>query len=117
LRVSNENAEVIVEVNQSGQLDLRQTFATLAKTHNINHIWVEAGATLAKSLLEEQLVDELVLYLAPKIMGSDGRGLFGAFGLTDMQQVLELDMKDCRLVGADVRLVAVPKPIESKRKD
>ena len=117
LRVSNENAEVTVEVNQSGQLDLRQTFATLAKTHNINHIWVEAGATLAKSLLEEQLVDELVLYLAPKIMGSDGRGLFGAFGLTDMQQVLELDIKDCRLVGSDVRLVAVPKPIESKRKD
>jgi len=71
LRVSNENAEVIVEVNQSGQLDLRQTFATLAKTHNI----------------------------------------------TDMQQVLELDIKDCRLVGSDVRLVAVPKPIESKRKD
>lgn len=117
LRVSEENAEVTVEVNQSGQLDLRQTFATLAKTHNINHIWVEAGATLAKSLLEEQLVDELVLYLAPKIMGSDGRGLFGAFGLTDMQQVLDLDITDCRLVGSDVRLVAVPKPIESKRKD
>ncbi|MBD0784904.1 bifunctional diaminohydroxyphosphoribosylaminopyrimidine deaminase/5-amino-6-(5-phosphoribosylamino)uracil reductase RibD [Vibrio sp. Y2-5] len=117
LRVSEENAEVTVDVNQSGQLDLRQTFATLAKTHNINHIWVEAGATLAKSLLEEQLVDELVLYLAPKIMGSDGRGLFGAFGLTDMQQVLDLDITDCRLVGSDVRLVAVPKPIESKRKD
>jgi len=109
LTVSTENADINVDLNSNGQLDLRQTLATLAKTHNINHIWVEAGATLAKSLLEEQLVDELVLYLAPKIMGSDGRGLFGALGLTDMQQVLDLDIKDCRLVGSDIRIVAVPK--------
>ncbi|MFV0447184.1 MAG: bifunctional diaminohydroxyphosphoribosylaminopyrimidine deaminase/5-amino-6-(5-phosphoribosylamino)uracil reductase RibD [Vibrio sp.] len=117
LRVSDENADVTVAVNGQGQLDLRQTLVTLAKTHNINHIWVEAGATLAKSLLQEQLVDELVLYLAPKIMGSDGRGLFGALGLTDMQQVMDLEIKDCRLVGADIRIVALPKSTDSKRKD
>ncbi len=109
LRVSDENADVLVELNSNNQLDLPHTLTTLATVHNINHIWVEAGATLAKSLLEEQLVDELILYLAPKLMGSDGRGLFGALGLTNMDQVPELDIQDCRMVGSDIRIVAVPK--------
>ncbi len=117
LRVGAENADVIVELDQNNQLDLAQTFSTLAQEHNINHIWVEAGANLAKSLLEQQLVDELVLYLAPKIMGSDGRGLFGALGLTDMQQVLDLDIKDCRMVGSDIRIVAVPRAMTRNRKE
>lgn len=109
LRVSDDNADVLVELNPNNQLDLRHTLTTLAKVHNINHIWVEAGATLAKSLLEQELVDELILYLAPKLMGSDGRGLFGALGLTSMDQVPELDIQDCRMVGSDIRIVAVPK--------
>lgn len=109
LRVSEDNSDVMVELKSSNQLDLRQTLATLAKVHNVNHVWVEAGATLAKSLLEEQLVDELILYLAPKLMGSDGRGLFGSFGLTNMKQVPELDIQDCRMVGPDIRITAVPK--------
>ncbi len=38
------------------------------------------GSQLAQSLIEQKLVDEIILYLAPKLMGSDGRGLFGALG-------------------------------------
>ncbi|UHJ59562.1 bifunctional diaminohydroxyphosphoribosylaminopyrimidine deaminase/5-amino-6-(5-phosphoribosylamino)uracil reductase RibD [Vibrio furnissii] len=106
LRVANQDADVCVALDEHGQLNLREVLGALAKHHNINHIWVEAGATLAKSLLEQDLVDELVMYLAPKIMGSDGRGLFGALGLTDMQQVLALNIQDCRMVGPDIRVVA-----------
>ena len=51
-------------------------------------------------------MDELVLYLAPKIMGSDGRGLFGTLGLESMAEVIELDIQDIRQVGQDIRLVA-----------
>ncbi|QXO17973.1 MULTISPECIES: bifunctional diaminohydroxyphosphoribosylaminopyrimidine deaminase/5-amino-6-(5-phosphoribosylamino)uracil reductase RibD [Vibrio] len=108
LRVAEQDAEVCVAVNKEGQLDLAQALSALAKQHNINHIWVEAGATVAKSLLQQQLVDELILYLAPKVMGSDGRGLFGALGLTDMQQVLDVKIQDCRMVGPDIRIVATP---------
>lgn len=93
-------------VNANGQLDLDAIFGELAQQHGINHIWVEAGATLASSLLKQGLVDELVLYLAPKLMGSDGRGLFGALGLDAMEQVIDLDIRDLRLVGRDLRLVA-----------
>jgi len=58
--------------------------------------------------LEEQLVDELILYLAPKLMGSDGRGLMGALGLTSMSDVIDLEIKDVRQVGVDIRIVAKP---------
>lgn len=109
LRVAQQQADVCVELDQQGRLDLRQTLARLAQQQNVNHVWVEAGATLAKALLKEKLVDELIVYLAPKVMGSDGRGLFGALGLTEMAQVLELDIKDCRMVGPDLRLTATLK--------
>ncbi|WP_158117152.1 bifunctional diaminohydroxyphosphoribosylaminopyrimidine deaminase/5-amino-6-(5-phosphoribosylamino)uracil reductase RibD [Vibrio cincinnatiensis] len=109
LRVAQQQAEVCVALDPQGRLDLRQTLATLAQQENINHLWVEAGPTLAKTLLEEKLVDELIIYLAPKIMGSDGRGLFGALGLTEMGQVLELNINDCRMIGPDLRLTATLK--------
>ncbi|RTZ16098.1 bifunctional diaminohydroxyphosphoribosylaminopyrimidine deaminase/5-amino-6-(5-phosphoribosylamino)uracil reductase RibD [Vibrio aquaticus] len=92
--------------NDQQQIDLNQTFAALVKEHNINHLWVEAGATLASSLIKDNLVDELILYFAPKIMGSDSRGLFGALGLESMADVIDLDIKDVRQVGPDIRIVA-----------
>lgn len=95
-----------VPYNSAGLLDLQATFEQVSKSHHINHIWVEAGATLARSLIQEGLIDEVILYLAPKIMGSDGRGLFGALGLEDMQDVLELDILDVRHIGPDLRVTA-----------
>jgi diaminohydroxyphosphoribosylaminopyrimidine deaminase/5-amino-6-(5-phosphoribosylamino)uracil reductase len=104
--------EVSVPLDTLGLLDLKETLSTLSKQHDINHIWVEAGATLARSLIEQQLVDEIVLYLAPKLMGSDGRGLFGALGLENMSDVLELHITDLRQVGSDIRVVACLKQKE-----
>lgn len=88
------------------RIDLNATFETLAQQHNVNHLWVEAGATLASSLIKNKLVDELIVYLAPKIMGCDGRGLLGALGLESMEQAIELDIQDVRQVGKDIRIVA-----------
>ncbi len=71
-----------VEVGGTQQgLALKTALSQLAKEQEINHLWVEAGATLAGSLLKENLVDEIVLYIAPKLIGSDGRGLFANLGL------------------------------------
>lgn len=107
LRVAEQDADLTVPLTDEGQLDLKALFSQLP-SHHIDHIWVEAGATLASSLLKQQLVDELVIYLAPKLMGSDGRGLMGALGLTDMCDVIDLEIKDVRQVGADIRIVAQP---------
>lgn len=90
-----------------GQIDLSALMDTLAG-HDINHIWVEAGAGLAGALLAAGMVDELILYQAPKLMGSDSRGLVDLRGLTAMAQVPELIISDVRMVGPDIRITARP---------
>lgn len=107
LRVAGNNADIEVPVSNEG-LDLEVLFSKLP-AHNIDHVWVEAGATLAKSLIEAKLVDELILYLAPKLMGSDGRGLMGALGFNSMSEVIDLDITDLRMIGPDIRIVAKPR--------
>lgn len=104
--IVSEQGDMTPKINNQQQIELRETLAELASLHNINHVWVEAGATLASSLIRADLVDELILYLAPKIMGSDGRGLLGALGLEEMADVIELDIKDVRQIGNDIRIVA-----------
>ncbi|MEZ9230447.1 bifunctional diaminohydroxyphosphoribosylaminopyrimidine deaminase/5-amino-6-(5-phosphoribosylamino)uracil reductase RibD [Vibrio amylolyticus] len=114
LKIFNTPGDLI-RVGQSGEItpkviqqriDLSSTFQELVNSHNINHLWVEAGATLARSLIQDELVDELILYLAPKLMGSDGRGLFGALGLESMTETHELAIQDLRQIGPDIRIVA-----------
>ncbi|WP_076586464.1 bifunctional diaminohydroxyphosphoribosylaminopyrimidine deaminase/5-amino-6-(5-phosphoribosylamino)uracil reductase RibD [Vibrio ostreicida] len=104
--VVSEHGDVPLYLNERQQIDLRSTLSELATKHNIQHVWVESGATLASSLIRENLVDELIIYLAPKIMGSDGRGLLGALNLDSMSDVIQLDLKDVRKVGGDLRIRA-----------
>jgi len=108
IRVAAENADLCIATNVQGQLDLSALMVELADQQQVNHLWVEAGATLAGSLLSEKLVDEIVLYLAPKLMGSDGRGLFAALGLTEMSDVIDLNITEITQVGADIRITAQP---------
>ncbi len=107
--VVGEKGDISASLGPNGQISLSALFAELAKAHNIQHIWVEAGASLASSLLQEQLVDELIIYLAPKLMGGDSRGIFAGLGLTKMTEVPELEFQDVRQVGADIRIIATPK--------
>jgi diaminohydroxyphosphoribosylaminopyrimidine deaminase/5-amino-6-(5-phosphoribosylamino)uracil reductase len=86
-------------------LDLVSLFMLLAK-RNINSVLVEAGPQLCGALIEKGLVDELVLYQAPKLLGDEGRGLFHLPGLTRLFQAPALTISDVRLVGHDIRLTA-----------
>jgi len=74
----------------------------------VNEVHVEGGAELAASLLAEQLVDELVLYQAPLVLGTDARALVALQGLTSMEQRLEFQYTDIAQVGCDVRLTLKP---------
>ncbi|MEE9304239.1 MAG: bifunctional diaminohydroxyphosphoribosylaminopyrimidine deaminase/5-amino-6-(5-phosphoribosylamino)uracil reductase RibD [Thiotrichaceae bacterium] len=88
-------------------LPLRKVLESLAK-REINDIHVEAGATLCGALIQEGLVDELIIYMAPHIMGSDARGLLNLPGLERMQDKIHLDIKDIRAIGSDWRIIARP---------
>ncbi|TKB49237.1 bifunctional diaminohydroxyphosphoribosylaminopyrimidine deaminase/5-amino-6-(5-phosphoribosylamino)uracil reductase RibD [Ferrimonas sediminicola] len=88
------------------KLDLHALVAELAE-RQINTVMVEAGASLAGAFLSAGLWDELILYQAPKMMGSDGRGVVNLPELAEMTQVPEFQFKDVRRVGADLRLTLV----------
>lgn len=102
------NAEVeecVLPLTAAGKLDLNALMLELGR-RQINQLWVEAGAQLCGALLQAQLVDELVLYQAPKLMGSKARGLFDFAEFTDMEQVINLQWQDVRQIGEDLKLTA-----------
>ena len=88
-----------------GQVDLPAVLQDLAQ-RGINEVLVEAGRTLNGALLQAGLVDELVLYLAPKLLGDAARGLADLGELTQLQQGVALKWQDMRQVGGDLRIVA-----------
>jgi diaminohydroxyphosphoribosylaminopyrimidine deaminase/5-amino-6-(5-phosphoribosylamino)uracil reductase len=90
-----------------GRLDLHKVMGWLAGLQ-ANEVHVEAGATLCGALLNSKLVDEIVVYVAPHIMGCGARGLFNIPGLEHMADRIRLDIKDVRHVGKDLRVTAVP---------
>ena len=72
----------------------------------MNEIHVEAGYKLNGSLLEEGLVDEIVIYLAPHLLGDAARGMFHLPELKELSARRELDLHEVRTVGADIRIIA-----------
>lgn len=98
-------ASIIVLRSKAGRVDLRDLMDELVR-REMNEIHVEAGPTLNGALLEAGLVDELVVYLAPHLLGDRARGMFALPELVDLADRRELDVKDVRTVGADIRVIA-----------
>ena len=71
-----------------------------------NEVWVEAGARLNGALLDAGLIDELVIYLAPQVLGADGRGMFAIEPLASLEDRFELEYQEVRKVGKDLRIRA-----------
>jgi diaminohydroxyphosphoribosylaminopyrimidine deaminase/5-amino-6-(5-phosphoribosylamino)uracil reductase len=93
-------------------LDLRALMAQLAQ-REINEVQVEAGATLGGALLRAGLVDEVLLYLAPVLLGDAGRPLFAGLGVDSMDARLGMELVDTRRIGPDLRLLLRPKAPEA----
>ena len=86
------------------KVDLRAMLSDLA-LREVNEIHVEAGYKLNGSLVREGLVDDFLVYLAPKLMGQ-GRDMANFGPLTDLSQALSLEFKSTAMVGPDLRLIA-----------
>jgi diaminohydroxyphosphoribosylaminopyrimidine deaminase/5-amino-6-(5-phosphoribosylamino)uracil reductase len=72
----------------------------------MNEVHVEAGHKLNGSLLREGLVDELLVYLAPRVLGDSARGMFNLAELTALEQGPALEITSVERVGPDVRMLA-----------
>lgn len=102
-----ENVEQLALPQHNGGIDLVALMVALGK-RQINSVWVEAGANLAGALLKTGVVDELIVYLAPKLLGDDARGLCVLPGLSQLSQAPEFEIIDVRQIGSDLRLRLKP---------
>jgi diaminohydroxyphosphoribosylaminopyrimidine deaminase/5-amino-6-(5-phosphoribosylamino)uracil reductase len=103
-RLSGLGADVRCLANDAGKVDLDAMVRDLAG-RGINELHVEAGHKLNGSLLRAGLVDELLVYLAPKMLG-EGRGMAQLGPLAQLEQALAFQWVSCTMVGSDVRLMA-----------
>lgn len=122
-KIFEDNAKVLIATNvatkttlpaeichlptSNNQVDLPALLAELAK-REINEVMVEAGPQLNGALLQAGLIDELIIYIAPKIMGDGANGLFHLPSFTTMAQNINVQITDIRAVGDDWRITALP---------
>ena len=93
--------------NEQNKVCLKTLLSHLAACE-INEVLVEGGESLNGALLAQNLIDELLIYYAPKLMGSTAKGMFALPAFTQMSQAMHLDIIDMRQIGVDIRLRAKP---------
>ena len=104
---NKKGVNVMVIETDRGRVDLKKLMSRLAE-REINDVMVEAGSKLNGALIQAGLIDELVIYMAPKLLGDSGQGLFHLPALQKMSQNIALNITDIRPVGSDWRITASP---------
>ena len=102
-------AELVRLPGAGGRVDLPRLLAVLGE-REVNEVMVECGPTLAGALLAAGLIDELVLYVAPLLLGEAARGLFALPAITRMNERVALRILSMDPVGRDWRLRVRPAP-------
>jgi diaminohydroxyphosphoribosylaminopyrimidine deaminase/5-amino-6-(5-phosphoribosylamino)uracil reductase len=97
--------EVVVLPDARGKVDLAALVRELGR-RGLSEVHVEAGTSLNGSLLQAGVIDELLVYLAPKIIGDTARGMFKLPELASLDQALGLDITSITPVGQDLRILA-----------
>ena len=105
LRDKGARPMVLPDTSAPGKVDLAKMMQQLAD-FEINEVLVEAGFRLNGALIKAGLVDELVIYLAPHLLGDVARGMLNLPELTDLADRQELKIQDLRMLGQDVRIIA-----------
>jgi diaminohydroxyphosphoribosylaminopyrimidine deaminase/5-amino-6-(5-phosphoribosylamino)uracil reductase len=98
-------AEIVCIPNAEGKTELMSVMRELGR-RGVNELHVEAGTRLNGSLLREGCVDELLVYLAPSLIGDTGRGMFSLPELTELTQQIRVSVRDVARIGEDIRLIA-----------
>ncbi len=105
--LTKAGAQVIRFPGSPDHVDLPALLRHLAKLE-VNEVLLETGAILSGAMVCSGLVDELVIYMAPVLMGDKARGLFRTPEMDRMEDSIRLDITDMRAVGDDWRITAIP---------
>lgn len=107
-RLEKTGAEIISMPYCKTTVDMESVLDKLGQME-INEVLLETGATLSGAMLRARLIDELVIYMAPIVMGDSARGLFHLPDLQVMDERIELNILDIRAIGNDWRITATVK--------
>ena len=103
-----DNVEVVQATKVAASVSLQFVLESLASKFACNEVLVEAGSTLSSAFIRAGLVDELLVYIAPRLLGSDAKALFDLTGLQSLADSVDFEVKDLDKVGGDIRVTLVP---------
>ncbi|MEK6686134.1 MAG: bifunctional diaminohydroxyphosphoribosylaminopyrimidine deaminase/5-amino-6-(5-phosphoribosylamino)uracil reductase RibD [Pseudomonadota bacterium] len=103
--LSRMGAQVIVLPVAVGAVDLGEMMTVLANL-GMNELLVEAGCGLNGALVKAGLVDEMIIFLAPHLLGDDAQGMIKLPELVNLEQKKALEIMDLRMIGRDIRVIA-----------
>lgn len=95
-----------VTTQPGGRIDLRAAMACLAHDFHCNEVMLEAGPILSGAMVQAGLVDEVVIYIGARFLGSDALPLFHLPGINRMQDHIGLEITDVRQIAEDCRITA-----------
>ena len=102
-QLADSGAELVTTPAREGRVDL-EALMTLLADREINEVQVEAGARLCGALLRHRLVDEILIYQTPVLLGDGGPGPFKLGPLDSMEHRTHLEWRESRHIGSDLRM-------------
>ena len=102
------NVEYLQAAASGKRVSLHSVLESLASDFACTEVLVEAGATLSTAFIKAGLVDELIVYIAPKLLGSDARSLLNIAGIESMSDSLNFEITDLQQIDCDIRVVLKP---------
>jgi diaminohydroxyphosphoribosylaminopyrimidine deaminase/5-amino-6-(5-phosphoribosylamino)uracil reductase len=107
-QLPDSNQQIVCQLNESKHFELDELFGRLWDL-NFHHIYCEGGASVASSLLDQQMVDELHLYFAPKVLGGAGEHtqLFSALKIDKLSSARNLEIVEHQSLGKDLFIAAI----------
>jgi diaminohydroxyphosphoribosylaminopyrimidine deaminase/5-amino-6-(5-phosphoribosylamino)uracil reductase len=96
--------EMITCAGSDGRVDLRALLQHLAKEKQCNEVLVETGGMLAGAVMRAGLVDEVIVYVAPKLLGNEAQALLQLPGIRTLSEGIQLEFLDVAMVGKDCKM-------------
>jgi diaminohydroxyphosphoribosylaminopyrimidine deaminase/5-amino-6-(5-phosphoribosylamino)uracil reductase len=102
--LANDRVTIVSMPDAAGRVDLEKLLRYLAAEKQCNDVLLETGAELAGAMLDAKLIDEVITFVAPKLLGSEARPLFSLPGIKTMADQVSLEFLDVAIVGKDCRM-------------
>ena len=105
-----DNVEIVKATVSGEGVDLQFVLESLASDFSCNDVLVEAGPTLSGAFIEAELVDELIVYIAPRLLGSDAKPLLEIHGLQSLAESHQFQVSQLDRIGDDIRVILKQAP-------